>query len=210
MANFIDMTNKKINNFVVISQAEKRRQKCGKLTTYWKCQCKCGNIIEVRGDRLRNNEVTSCGCDNINKKGKYNGLSNSKIYTAWNHFINRCYNSNNKAYKNYGGRGIKVCDEWKNDFMSFYNWSIENGYREDLTIDRIDVNGNYEPSNCRWTTDFVQRRNRTDNHYVTINGETKILNDWAREFNIKPNAVRGRLKFGWDIIKALTEPVRRS
>ena len=95
------------------------------------------------------------------KKNTYNkhGLSNHKIYRAWTNIVYRCTNKKDKYFKDYGERGITVCNEWKNDFMSFYNWSIENGYKDSLTIDRIDNNGNYEPSNCRWTTMTVQGRN---------------------------------------------------
>lgn len=209
MGKFIDLTGKTFENLKVLKRAESRREKNGKLRTYWLCQCKCGNIIEVRADDLKEKKKKSCGCSSNFTKGKYNGLSNTKIYTAWNHILQRCYNPKEKRYKNYGGRGIKICEEWKNDFMSFYNWAIKNGYQEGLTIDRINNNGNYEPNNCRWVTDYIQRRNRTDSHYITIDNETKILTDWANTFNIKPNVVRNRIKLGWNEIDALKTPVRR-
>lgn len=106
---------------------------------------------------------------------------------------NRCYNKKLKEYKNYGGRGIKICDEWKNDFLVFYKWSIENGYSDNLTIDRIDVNGNYEPSNCRWATIEMQANNKTNNHFITYNNQTLTINQWARKLNIPRETIKTRL-----------------
>lgn len=204
VAKFIDITGKRFNKLTVISRAESRRQPSGKLVTYWNCKCDCGNIRQVRGCDLKDGHIKSCGC--LLKRHK---KSNTRIYTAWNHIIQRCYNSNCKSYKNYGARGITMCDEWLEDFMNFYNWAMRNGYRDDLTIDRIDVNGNYEPSNCRWADDFTQRRNKRNSRYFSINGETKVLADWAKQYNKKPNVIRQRLKLGWNIEKALTEEVRK-
>lgn len=108
----------------------------------------------------------------------------------------RCLNSNDKRYERYGGRGIKICDDWKNDFEMFYRWAITNGYKENLTIDRIDTNGNYEPSNCRWITTYQQNRNYSKNHNITYNGITKCVSDWADYFNINRTTVLYRLKVG--------------
>lgn len=203
MGKFEDLTGKTFNRLTVINRAESRRQPSGKLVTYWNCKCICGNITQVRGYDLKEERIKSCGC--INKK---HGLSNTRVYSAWHHMKQRCYSPNCKAYKDYGGRGIKICSEWLEDFRSFYNWAINSGYKEDLTIDRIDVNGNYEPSNCRWVDDFTQRRNKRNNQYITINGNKKVLNDWAKIYGIKPNIVRNRIKLGWSIKEAITVPVR--
>lgn len=124
------------------------------------------------------------------------GKKNTKLYPVWCAMKERCYNTNNKKYSRYGGRGIVVCDEWKDDFQSFYDWSIANGYREGLTIDRIDNNGNYEPANCRWLTRAEQNRNYSRNHLITYQGETKCLTDWADEFGINRGTVLYRLKAG--------------
>lgn len=115
----------------------------------------------------------------------------------------RCYNRRCSNYKNYGGRGIKMCDEWLNDFMSFYNWAMSHGYIEGLTIDRIDVNGNYEPNNCRWVDMKQQQRNRTDNRYFIINGETHCLSEWCEILGLKYRTVYSRLQRGWMIYDAL-------
>ena len=146
-----------------------------------------------------------CGEDHINYK---HGLYKSRLYGIWSNMKTRCHTSTYYLYKHYGARGIIVCDEWKNDFQTFYKWAMENGYGEDLTIDRIDVNGNYEPSNCRWVDRVLQCKNRTSNHYITFNGRTQILKDWADELNIKRQTLERRLKKGWSIDEAFTQPVR--
>lgn len=110
----------------------------------------------------------------------------------------RCNNPNNKSFKHYGGRGIKVCKEWDKDFMNFYTWAMDNGYKEGLTLDREEVNGNYEPSNCSWKTNLEQQRNRRNNHYVTINGETKTISEWSEISGIPPKTLRHRIISGWD------------
>ena len=116
----------------------------------------------------------------------------------------RCYNSNDKAYNYYGGRGIKVCDEWLNDFQTFYDWSMNNGYNEHLTIDRIDVNGNYEPNNCRWVDYKIQNRNSRHNTLFTIDGETRCLSEWCEILNLNYKNVLARVtRYNWSIGEAL-------
>lgn len=129
--------------------------------------------------------------------------SDLRLYHSWKHMKQRCYNNNDRDYKDYGARGITVCDEWKNDFMSFYDWAINNGYDDTLTIDRIDVNGNYEPNNCQWATRKQQSRNRRNIKQYTINGETHCLSEWCELLNINFDMVRARLYRGWTIIRAL-------
>ena len=121
-------------------------------------KCFCGNEFKSQISSIKRNNATSCGCYNKSLITKH-GLYNHKLYHAWTNIIQRCLNKNNKAYIDYGNRGITICDEWLNDFMAFYNWALENGYQNDLSIDRIDVNGNYEPLNCRWATKTTQMRN---------------------------------------------------
>jgi hypothetical protein len=126
------------------------------------------------------------------------GKSNTRLYTIFEGMKNRCYNSNTPKYKNYGGRGIRVCEEWLNDFMNFYNWAMENGYSDNLTIDRKDVDGDYCPTNCRWITDKEQRFNRTDTHYVTIKGVTKPITQWSKESGINHKTIALRIELGWN------------
>ncbi len=137
--------------------------------TYWECKCDCGNIIIVRADALKGGQ-NSCGCvrneehrelcRQLGYSRKTHGLCNTRIYRIWAGMKSRCYNPTNKRYKYYGGRGIIICQEWKDNFENFYDWAINNNYADDLTIDRINVNGNYTPDNCRWADWLTQSRNR--------------------------------------------------
>lgn len=145
------------------------------------------------------------GCKNPNYK---DGRKSTRLYRIYNNILTRCNNEKSTYYKRYGGRGITVCEEWKIDFQSFYDWSMDNGYRDDLTIDRIDNDGNYEPSNCRWVTIKEQSVNRSNNHFVSLNGEVKTLCEWCELYNINYKTVRDRLKRGWSYEKSLTEPVQ--
>ena len=130
----------------------------------WICQCDCGSMTHpINGDVLRRGKSRSCGClqrEEASVSRSTHRRSKSRPYNIWSGLKNRCLNTNHPHYKDYGGRGIGVCDEWMHDFQAFYEWAMANGYRDDLTIDRIDNNGNYEPSNCRWTTMAVQRKNQ--------------------------------------------------
>ena len=174
-------------------------------SNYWLCRCDCGNEIEVREDSLRNGHTKSCGCYNkerILERVRTHCMSNTRIYSIWSCIIDRVENINATGYQYYGGRGISVCQEWRNDFMSFYNWAISNGYEEHLTIDRIDVNGNYEPSNCRWANWETQANNKRNNHYVFINGERFTVTQISKLYNINLRTLCHRLE-KMDIISAI-------
>lgn len=141
---------------------------------------------------------------------KYNfkhGLSNTRLYRIWLQMKNRCYNSKTERYSDYGGRGITVCDEWKNDFKAFYDWAMLNGYRDDLSIDRINNDENYEPSNCRWATNIEQARNSRHCHMIVFNGETHCISEWSEITGISIYVLRNRLRYGWTIERALTTPL---
>ena len=148
----------------------------------------------------------------VNMKGVNNpryidGRKATRLYRIYNNMKTRCYNDKTPSYLNYGNRGVKICDSWLKDYNIFYKWSIENGYREGLTIDRINVDGNYEPSNCRWVTVKEQSNNTRKNHKVTLNNETKSLMEWCEMLNINYRTVRDRLKRNWSYEKALYTPV---
>lgn len=201
MSKFIDLTGNRYGKLTVISRAKNKKRKTGGSRTMWKCQCECGNIITVESSHLKSGHSKSCGC--ITKK---HGKFGTRIYKIWDSMYQRCYNRNNQAYKNYGGRGITVCDEWLHNFQSFYDWAMSNGYADDLTIDRKDVNGNYEPSNCRWATDVEQHNNTRANRYIEFNGETHTIAEWSRITGINDSTLRSRLgEYKWSIERALTE-----
>lgn len=181
--NIKDKTNERHGRLKVIGISDKRSGR----KTYWNCLCDCGNKVTVRSDCL--GTTKSCGCLKKTKAplnlGKTNlhGLTHHPVYGRWNAMINRCENPNTLAYKNYGERSIKVCDEW-HDLKEFIRWSEENGFNNKLTLERIDVNGNYEPSNCKWIPMKEQYYNKRTSVYHTYNGETKTTMQWTHELNI--------------------------
>lgn len=131
----------------------------------------------------------------------------SVLYNKWGSMKTRCYYPKSKDYKNYGGRGIKICDEWLN-YDNFRNWSISTGYQEGLTIDRIDNDRNYEPSNCKWITMKEQQRNKRNNRIITYNGKSLTLVEWGEIYNINPDRIGARLKNGWSVEDALSTEVK--
>ena len=181
---------------------------------YWKCECVCGNIKTIRQDTLLNGLEHNCGCiDRENSKKrllsfcKTHNLSNSKLYKVYYAMISRCYNKNNKRYDSYGGRGIDMCDEWldkTNGFINFYKWSIENGYEEGLSIDRINNDYGYYPENCRWTDRKTQQNNTRFNKIIEFNGEKHTLSEWSEILNISYTVLSTRLNRNWSIDRAFT------
>lgn len=176
----------------------------------WICKCSCGNEHIVTSRCLIDGGVRSCGCLSKETKRTYkHGMTGSKLYSVWRNMRDRCYREKHHAYKDYGGRGIYVCDEWKDDFTAFRDWSIRSGYKEGLTIERTDNNGPYSPENCIWTTRIEQANNRRANHLITYNGETKTLTQWSREYGHNYAMVQRRLNRGWTIEDALLIPSKR-
>ena len=177
----------------------------------YQCLCDCGKMVEVDyADMLRSYGGTkSCGCYRRERATKH-GHRNTRLYSIYTAMKTRTTNTNTPGYKNYGGRGIQLCGEWQESFEAFYEWAIKNGYADNLSIDRIDVNGNYEPNNCRWSTPKEQANNTTRTVYLTYKGQTKTLQEWAKEIGIKDSTLYARVcVYGWDDEKAITTPVRR-
>lgn len=179
---------------------------------YCHCICDCGNKKTVRRDHLLSGRVLSCKCiatERLINRSTTHDLSRTRIYRVWKGMRNRCKLETVHNYKNYGGRGIKVCDEWQ-EFLPFYEWAIANGYQEGLSIDRINNDGDYEPSNCRWATNKEQSLNRRTNVFLTLNGVTKPISEWDKDIGAtKSGRVRARLNAGWSIESALTVPIQR-
>lgn len=191
-----DLTGQRFGRLVAIKLSEKRVGR----KTFWDCLCDCGDKKTIRTDSLKDASVRSCGClkKEQDKKNLPNGqgvvthgLSKERIYRTWKGMKRRCENEDDERYASYGGRGIKICDEWQ-DVITFNDWAQNNGYNENLTIDRIDVNGNYEPSNCRWATWSEQSKNKQNTIRVEYNGKTQSIDEWCEELNLNPNTIRNR------------------
>lgn len=159
MSRVKDLSGLRFGKLTVIERAENNKD--GRAC--WLCRCECGKVTIKQGKLLLNGHCRSCGCgeyENRVNNCTSHRMSNTRLYNIWSAMKQRCYYPKHKDFHNYGGRGITVCTEWKNDFMSFYFWATDHGYKDDLSIDRINVNGNYEPDNCRWATAHEQRLNQ--------------------------------------------------
>lgn len=181
-----DLTGRKFGKLTAIKPCGTKRNK-----TVWLCKCDCGNEIEVVGTALSYGNTKSCGCTKLK-----HGMFGTRIYNVWHTMKERCYVKTQTSYNNYGGRGIKVCDEWQ-EFIPFMEWAYANGYDEnaergECTLDRIDPNGNYCPENCRWVDMQAQANNKTDNVYIEYNGVIDTLSNHARKVGIAPTLAESR------------------
>lgn len=186
------MENQKtFGRLTIVDVAEDQVSPCGTRHKMYRCVCSCGKEVIVRKSALVSGKTVSCGCYNIERSTKH-GQKGTRLYNIWNGMKRRCY-GNHKESHNYKENGITVCDEWKNDFKVFYDWAMSHGYSDDLTIDRINCNGNYEPSNCRWVTMKVQQNNRRNNHTILIDGIEESIVDYAEKNGLNLNSVRSVL-----------------
>lgn len=176
------------------------------------CECECGNKVMVFKENLLSGHTRSCGClkEEIIKAGAHtiHGLSRTRLYRIWKDMRRRCNNPSRINYHRYGGRGIKVCDDWNKDFICFYRWAIDNGYDDTLSIDRIDNDSGYFPENCRWVSNTQQANNRRSNRLLECNGEIHTISEWALETGLKQSVIESRLNLGWDVKRILNTPVR--
>lgn len=205
------MIGRKFGKLTVLEELTKRKHG----NKVYKCVCDCGNTIDVIGYSLKTGNTKSCGClkqENafiLGKNKRTHGKTHNPLYRNWLCMKARCYNKSDNHYSDYGKRGVKVYDEWLHNFQVFYDWAISHGYHKGLTIDRIDVNGDYEPSNCRWATPKQQARNRRSNRNYTINGEKHCLKEWCEILNLKYSTVLARInKLNWNIFQALELEVK--
>ena len=198
-----DILNKRFSRLLV-------KQPVGLLNNrmVWLCRCDCGKEINVAGQLLRNGSVRSCGClklDQFTTRFTTHGKSKTPLYKVWRAMLNRCNNPNDKSYSDYGGRGIKVCDRW----ALFETFLADMGERpsDKHQIDRIDNDGNYCPENCQWVTRDIQVKNKRNNHFITANGETLHLSEWARRLGCANGAILARIHQGMDEVAAVTKPI---
>jgi hypothetical protein len=211
----VEMIGKRFGSWLVVSEAEPYHKKGFGYRKRYNCLCDCGKEKVVWGHNLKNGVSTSCGCSRIGKP-KYSKSPNgkerheyaiSKLSDVYYAMKKRCYSPKSISYKNYGLRGITVCDEWLGDkgSLNFYRWAIDNGYKEGLSLDRIDNEKGYSPENCRWATRQQQNDNKRTSRLLTYNGETKTMTQWARMLGFKSgDAIALRLKRGWSIEEAVT------
>ena len=206
MGKAIDLTGQRFGRLTVVKKTGKSVSR----DSLWLCRCECGNTHTVRAPDLKSGKTRSCGClhkEQLSQRSRTHGERRSKLYIIWGGMKQRCYQEKSISFPYYGGRGISVCEEWRNSFQAFREWSLNNGYEEGLSIDRINVNGNYEPSNCRWVLKTEQSKNRQSNRYLSFSGKTQTLSDWAIETNQSPSCLYQRLRRGWSVEDALTVPV---
>lgn len=191
-----EMIGKRFNNVVVLSYDK---------NNYYTCKCDCGKIFKRRKDSILNKNNKTCG----SCQRECHGDTHTRLYNIYKNMISRCIKSYANHYEDYGGRGISICDDWKKSYLSFKNWSMKNGYRNNLTLDRINNNGNYEPSNCRWVTRKVQSNNTRRNKMITYKGKTQSFGSWCDELNIKRTTLRKKLEHtNYDLEKALKLPYK--
>lgn len=202
-----DLTGQRFGRLVAVKRGENDKNN----HTTWVCKCDCGNTKIINANNLRTGKSQSCGCatkESARKRKTTHGESKTRLYKIWAEIKERCYSPKNTSYKYYGERGIKMCNEWFYSYGTFKEWASTNGYTDELTIDRINVNGNYEPNNCRWATYKEQANNKRNNRFIMFNNEIHTLAEWADIVNIDQDILFMRLKRGWSEEKTLTTPIR--
>lgn len=192
------LIGKTFGNLSVIAEfVENKRRYCV-------CKCSCGKKTVTLAQSLKSGHTISCGCSLEKWRSKNNRIYKERLYRCYKSMIDRCYNKKNKRYLKYGGRDINVCEKWKNNYQAFKNWALSNGYSDNLTLERKDVNGNYSPENCCWIDIKKQSNNKTNTVKITYNEETRTLRDWCEMLDLSYKAIYFRLRKGWDVEKMLT------
>lgn len=189
-----DLKGKKFHRLTVLERTNNSKSN----QTQWICKCDCGKVVTVRSPSLLNGHTKSCGCFSnevrkVNTDQTTHGLSNTRLHRIWCQMRQRCYDPKNKIYKYYGGKGIKICADWM-EFKPFYDWAMVHGYADDLSIDRINCNGDYEPSNCRWADKYTQMNNMTTNDYYIFEGQKLTITQIARKVGITETTLRQRVR----------------
>lgn len=202
MGAYKDLTGQTFGRLTAVRRIDKDGR------AYYICQCSCGNVREVFHSNLTQGYSKSCGClakEKAANRQRTHGMTGTRIHGVWRAMKDRCARKACKAYKNYGGRGITICKEWlgKNGFQNFYDWAMNNGYRDDLTLDRIDVNGNYCPENCRWATPKEQANNTRINRFITYDGKTMTMSQWADYLGVRYSVISQRKRRGYSDIECI-------
>lgn len=199
MGQFIDMTGRRFGRLVAVSKTDERSANG---SVKWLFKCDCGNEAIIDGSSVRNGLIKSCGCYHSECATKLcisrrvHGEEPQRLYNIWCGMKGRCNNPNAPKYPRYGARGIKVCKEWVSDFTAFRDWALSHGYADNLSIDRIDNDGNYEPGNCRWVTNKQQSRNRSTNHMIEYQGKNISLMEYAEKTGMNYNTLKERIYNG--------------
>lgn len=204
MGRFIDLTGQRFGRLTVVKRVDDCVRSNGKKRVQWLCKCSCkeGNEVIVCGDHLKNGHTKSCGCyqkEMAKLHSTTHGFSNSRLESIFFGMKNRCYNKNSPRYKDYGMKGIRICNRWLSNREEFFLWALDNGYNDTLSIDRVDNDGDYCPENCRWVTSKTQANNTSRNRYVTYNGKTMTISQWSDEVNIPYRVLLYRITAGWDM-----------
>lgn len=187
-----DLAGKTFGMLTVLSRSDDRGNGI-KPVVKWECRCVCGKIISVKSDALLSGHTVSCGCRKIIHHESYKRIT--RLYNIWKCMRQRCLNPNNPSYPNYGGKGVKICPEWS-EYLAFKKWALSNGYADDLSIDRIDVNGNYGPDNCRWVDNKTQMNNTTRNRYLFFHGKLLTMSEIAAALNVSYSTIQHRVERG--------------
>lgn len=220
-----NLLGQKFGRLTVIALAKCHTRKSGRKDVMWECECECGNRTAVRATSLLGGHTQSCGClwqEAIRDRYLTHGMNDTRLHKVWRGMKTRCYNPNADSYKNYGGRGITICDEWlgENGFQNFYDWAMANGYnpeakRGECTIDRIDNDRGYSPDNCRWVSMVTQIKNQRKpikkgrtTIYYEIDGETHSISEWCKIYDLQYMTVYNRIRRGWNYRTALQTQVQ--
>lgn len=208
-----NLIGKKFGMLKVVEFSHKEKNSRGSYKYYWVCECKCGNVVTRRSDGLKlKDRIVSCGCYGKQKSKEYfttnnprktHGQTKTRLYKIYAKMKERCYDPNYPQRHLYGGRGIKICPEWLKSFENFRDWALKNGYADDLSIDRIDPDKDYEPSNCRWADVYQQANNKRNNVRLTYMGETLTLPEWARKLNLPYSTLADRRRKGKSVEEIL-------
>lgn len=210
----VEMIGKRFGRLTVIEEAG--RVSGGQIT--WICRCDCGNMTKpISGSRMRLGRTRSCGClskELLRNRTSTHKATKTRLYNVWLGMRKRCYYPKHNCYADYGGRGISVCAEWKDDFAEFQAWALANGYKEapkgECTLDRIDNSKGYSPENCRWTSMVIQDNNKRNNKMLVIDGRTQTVAQWAHEYGLNPHTVYSRLRKGRSAEDAIKTPLRKA